>query len=274
MAKTDGSFGARGKVGDNIFRELKSGSHVKPASKEPIKQTDETKKASSDFARANQFASRVHSAFRPFAKKYGDKTFFKLFLQEVLTVQRSVGSEKVGEKYFHEGDFNLLNGFQFSTSTPLSSLLYVLPEITTQDQGFEIKFNQSSIDQLLKSVPKANFACIELQLGLLDLESDATQIFFSQALMVDLSAIHFPGGKLPIATEFKGLQAVLVAIGVGYLNSNGRTSKKTNKAAAFCKALVLKDGVPVTYHPPITDEVKTINENTGIAWEPLGEEDI
>ena len=101
MAKADDFFGIRGKMGNNVFRQLKSGSYVKPDTKDPINQTDATKKASGDFTRANQFASRVHTTFRQFVKSYGDVTTSKFTTSNI---------SRFGKRWERKGRGEILSG--------------------------------------------------------------------------------------------------------------------------------------------------------------------
>lgn len=244
MAILNGAIRLSGKLGDLVFyrRGKKTVARRKVVN---YKLSKNTKKSGKDFGNACRNACYIRTAFDPLVKYFGDGTLPNRLNGKVCEVFRSISQEHLGKKQLRMGNISMLEGFQFNPEASLSDLLFEIPavHIDSTDQHLHMKISRMYTERLIKSVPKATHALLKVMIFNFELDGDLYEIENLQELRIPVNQREFKGAKIRIHLEQKGARAIIVAMGISYIEHDARNFNKRNFACGITNAIHLQDGV-------------------------------
>jgi hypothetical protein len=251
-----------------IFSNRKGKRYAKAKSTKPMKQTEATKKSSSDFGEASKIGARIRRGFAPFINIYGDTEVVTRFTKHVLKVFKTIPATFVGPKKLAQGNVGVFKDFQFNRSARLHLPFNEQPKIDLDGFGLKIAFPGISEDGLFKWPEKANTVVLQLMVYTLNLEGDDDEVVSVKDLLIPLGGEYFKGAKLQVPLNFKGEQVVWVALGMHFLHEkNSMIGDITKRAAAVVFIARLTEGVEVVFVPdePVPRQVE--KDEGGLEWE-------
>lgn len=268
MAIQHGIIPLSGKIGEVVFSNRKGKRYAKLKSTKPINQTADTKKSSTDFGEASKLGSRVRNAFSPLISNYGDSALVGRFTKQILRVIGTIPKTSLGAKKFSYGDVSIFRDFQFNTSIKLATLLHEFPKVKLQPSGLAISFKEERTVKLVRWVPRAASAVIQLMVYNLNLDDVNDEVFSAKDLLISGESEHFRGAKLQVPLTLKGERIVWVAIGIHYLGDHNQfIGDKTKRAGAIVKIMRLSDGVEVKFTPEQPTVVTESGDDGKIGWD-------
>jgi hypothetical protein len=277
MAIQQGIISLSGKVGDLVFSNRKGKSVAKKKSLGPMKQTEATKKSSSDFGVASKAGARMRKAFAPFIERYSDTTLVSRFTKQVLKVFKTIPADFRGQKKLEQGNIGVFQNFQFNTWARLDGLLFHQPKIVLGTSGLTIEFNElkkTTDIGLFKKVAKSEFVFIKLMVYNLSLDNDEDEVVMIKELGFPANSDGFKGARVDVPLKFKGQQAVFVAIGIHYegkkIHTRGSLSiigDRTKRAASIMEVLRLNDGEELTFTPEPREAPPVAKDDEQLDWD-------
>ena len=271
MAKTSGIFSLKGKLGDTVHSSNDGVDYSKQMPKGPINQSDDTKKTATDFGVASKTASVIFKALEPFVRKYSDGKTISRLTKRLLNVLKTLPKKQIGGKKVADGQVSLIAGFEFSRKKSLGSLLYQLPRLIIVENGMVLNFAPSTVDRSIKLKKGATHVVIQSTVAVIDLSlKERPHIIKARDLTIDLNKDSYKGKKINISHPFEGLQLVLLAVGVHYLDGDYRLHNGKFNAATIAQAILLRDGVEVAFVRSEEEKAKYMEqEDEGLEWEEV-----
>jgi len=272
MAIQQGIISLSGKVGDLVFSNRRGKRVAKKKSMVPMNQTEATKKSSSDFGVASKAGARMRRVFAPFIERYSDTTLVSRFTKHILKVFKTIPADFRGQKKLAQGNVGIFKDFQFNTWARVDSLLFDQPTIVLGKSGLTIGFAEVKKNAdigLFKKVAKADFVFIKLMVYNLSLDNDEDEVVMIKELALPTYLDSFKGAKVEVPLNFKGQQAVFVAIGIHYEGKNSMMGDRTKRAASIMQVARLSDGKEVIAEPQPKAPLRTETDDEGLDWNYL-----
>lgn len=119
MARLNKNKKLTGSIQGLVFREV-GDINVVQSKPTRVRQTEATKKASSDFGRASSLTKKLSEGLQNIFFSYYDKKMYNRLRGTVYKALLENHSAPKGEKEFWEGDPTLLNNFEFNTASLFS----------------------------------------------------------------------------------------------------------------------------------------------------------
>ncbi|MDR6300828.1 hypothetical protein [Mesonia maritima] len=132
-----------GSLGDLVFRTVNGKTIVqRKPEKNQVKQTERTKKASSDFGRASTLAKKIRIGLKLYSRGFADsKSFYRLRTRLQLAA-RTDNPAPIGEKKLWGGKPKLLEGFEFNEHSPYERYCRLtMSEIVLSTQKLHFKLD-------------------------------------------------------------------------------------------------------------------------------------
>ncbi len=232
----------------------------------PIKQTEASKKSSSDFGSASNAASKIGKAFNPLFAHYKDKTMINNLRRHVLAVFKTIPPAFAGNKKLIQGNVKLLNGFQFNSLKRLDLLLLNPPKLDLSDgQYLDIEFVAKTQISLLKEVAKAKTAALQVIVYNMDLNGTADETISGNPLHIPMES-NFCGAKLRVPLVLNGERLVLMALSIHFTDGKVAYGSKRTKAGAIIFSKLLKDGIEIPFLAEEEEVIATAQKPEGLDW--------
>jgi hypothetical protein len=184
-----------------------------------------------------------------------------------MAIFKTIPKKFIGKKEIVKGDVTLLNGFRFTSTRPLDSLLKKRALIHLLPTGkLHIALPAGMPVNLFKKVPKAQATAVQLHLYNMDLIGNEDEIIPINQLFIPFNN-DFRGAELNIPLNLAGHRLLLVAMGVHYFGERGEIGAKRTKAAEIIFAGHFKNGIQVQFIPTKETAVPEVAQAEGLSWD-------
>lgn len=242
MGKFDGKF-LRGTVGDVVFKKVLEQQIVQgKTKKKKIKQTQNTKNASTTFGKASNLAADIRVALSPTIGDY-DSMMISRFTGETTQVLNAAIIPGTKTFDFSIAPFNRFNGFEFNNTSPVRDRFFAQPSVTASSNGIKIAVPEMQIPQDLRFPSSAKKCVLAFQVALFDLKNG--RYLVQDVQYIEIKYKYKPEVIPPAEFSFEAETGCLcvITLTLQYItetfSGNSVINNKSFNPAAILKAFML-----------------------------------
>ncbi len=252
MARQNNILQLTGTVGKMVHYK-RHGEYFTRRKPDEIKQTDNTRKASTEFGRASAAASMLLKGFYPLLRQVPHTNAYNHLTSAFTKIINSNTTKAIGKRIVTDGNPAPLHQFRFNDDCSLGRVLKIqLPAIRVIPKS-AVCFDLPSFCPEDVCLEKSNAKAIRIELICMvsDFLLDEGTIFRFDELDLALENKSFEGGTVSIPLSGTNNKLLIWGMSVHYLSKN-RTPYQNKKFTAFdiIDAFLIKKGERVVFTPP------------------------